>query len=437
MPYASIVRHVLLAIAITACGDNGGAGPGGVSREAEVLLVPAVTNPDVDLLFVIDNSPATLQWQDALHAAFPGFVAAFGTLPNLHIGAITTDLGTRATDGTHAATIPGSVGGCANDGDNGNLQTYGTTLVTGTFISDVAAADGSRQINYTGALSNAFTAITSAGSAGCGFEQPLGAVVRALDNNPANAGFLRPSANLAIVLLVDEDDCSLAHSTLLDPNDASLGPFQSFRCTHYGITCDQDINAVGPKTGCRSNEQSDYLTPVATQLAFLTGVKADPRTVTAMAIVGDATPFAVEERATGSDAVLALGHSCEMTDPMNRIDVADPGVRLGTFATQLRRGLARSICSDYSATMTDLTAQVASMTGSTCLVAPIVTPPQCTVADETLDGATINIPPCPATGDCYTLATDATCPGEQLKLVLTRTHAPPANMMTSVRCLVP
>src|SRR5437899_6197873 len=37
----------VIALAIAACGNDPGAGPTGVSREAEVLVVPAVPNRDV------------------------------------------------------------------------------------------------------------------------------------------------------------------------------------------------------------------------------------------------------------------------------------------------------------------------------------------------------------------------------------------------------
>ena len=43
--------------------------------------------------------------------------------------------------------------------------------------------------------------LASVGASGCGFEQHLEAVHRALADNPANAGFLRDDANLAVILV--------------------------------------------------------------------------------------------------------------------------------------------------------------------------------------------------------------------------------------------
>ena len=102
----------------------------------------------------------------------------------------------------------------------------------------------------------------AAGANGCGFEQqlvgdPRGA--RSVRVHVANAGFLRDDANLAVVILADEDDCSFADSALLSSDTSQLGPLQSFRCTRYGVTCDDGgttsdaMNQVGAKTGCHPN----------------------------------------------------------------------------------------------------------------------------------------------------------------------------------------
>jgi hypothetical protein len=60
----------------------------------------------------------------------------------------------------------------------------------------------------------------------------------ALDGNPANAGFLRPGATLGVIFLTDEDDCSVRSPTLFSPANAVLGPLESFRCTRFGVTCE-------------------------------------------------------------------------------------------------------------------------------------------------------------------------------------------------------
>src|SRR5262249_58726994 len=118
------------------------------------------------------------------------------------------------------------------------------------------------------------------------FEQHLEAVKQALQpSNPVNVGFLRDSAFLGVIIIADEDDCSLAHSSLLGSDTTALGPRQSFRCTRFGVERDQNgqnsdaMNRTGPKGQCHSADDSMYLTKVNDYVTFLKGLKSDPRKV--------------------------------------------------------------------------------------------------------------------------------------------------------------
>src|SRR4051812_14471737 len=264
---------VLVATPLTACGDSL-APPDASVPTTEVALVPVTPNRNLDLLFMIDDS-VNLDWETQLKDAFPAFLAELGmaSLPGLHIGVVTSDLGTKGVDDSAPGPGIGSgPGSCNGEGKAGNLQTSGGQAVNGVFISDV---DGVK--NYTGTLNDAFGQISSVGASGCGFEQSLEAIRRALDDNPSNAGFLRDDAGLGVFVLTDEDDCSFKTSTLLGTDIATLGPLQSFRCTRFGVQCDDggatpdEMNVPGAKTGCHSNESSPYIVPVATYTAFLRG----------------------------------------------------------------------------------------------------------------------------------------------------------------------
>ena len=73
-----------------------------------------------------------------------------------------------------------------------------------------------------------FGELALVGASGCGFEQHLSAMSRAFAN-PANASFLRAGANLAVVIVADEDDCSILDPDLLEipdnrPRSASSTP---------------------------------------------------------------------------------------------------------------------------------------------------------------------------------------------------------------------
>src|SRR5688572_14515095 len=195
--------------------------------------IPVTVNRDIDILFVIDDSPSMLDKQTNLKTNFPNFINVLNTiqggLPNVHLGVVSSDLGTKgATDAQAGPGIGSGPGSCSGNGKSGNLQTNGSTLVAGTFISDTKNNDGSRTTNYSGTLAAAFSAIASLGASGCGFEQHLEAAKRAVANNPANAGFVRQNAYLALIFIQDEDDCSFSKSTILGSDTNTLGPLQSF-----------------------------------------------------------------------------------------------------------------------------------------------------------------------------------------------------------------
>lgn len=335
----------------------------------EAKDIPVNVNRDLDLLFLIDDSPSMADKQKNLADNFPRFIDALssipGGLPNVHIGVATSDLGTEAAgDSTPGAAI-GTIGkgGCAGTGKDGVLQTFGATLGGDMFISDVVTdpATGARSMNYTGNLADVFGQMARAGAGGCGFEQHLEAVKRALTNQ-ANTGFLRPDAFLGVIFIADEDDCSLEHASLLDPNNTSLGPLVgglplSFRCTRFGVVCDQGgqtpdaMNQIGTKTQCHPADSTTYLTQVNEYVSFLKSLKPDnPKKVVVAGIMGTTDPFAVELRPanTGNPA---LAHSCTYIggdingDGTPDPEVADPPIRLKSFLDQFpNRSTFASIC---------------------------------------------------------------------------------------------
>ena len=90
-------------------GSTIDAAPDGRSEVARVSVTP---NLDVDMLYVIDDSPSMTDKQTTLKNAFPAFVNELssldGGLPNVHIGVITTDVGTKGADD---ATAGNPIGG--------------------------------------------------------------------------------------------------------------------------------------------------------------------------------------------------------------------------------------------------------------------------------------------------------------------------------------
>ncbi len=183
-------RSIVVAAALLAgCSEYDIQGAGGappVSALPPVLENPVrvdqitqITVPAVDVLFVVDNSCSMSDDQQALRENFPTFLAYFeGSGLDYHIGVVTTDMDAAK--------------------ESGKLQDGGT---------------GYKWIDpLTPDANDVFSAMTTLGSEGSGFEMGLDASFAALEVHSmpgsANEGFYRPSARLDIVIVSDEEDQS-------------------------------------------------------------------------------------------------------------------------------------------------------------------------------------------------------------------------------------
>lgn len=435
---------------------NGGDG----GADERVLVLSSSASRDVDLLFVIDDSASMADKQAQLAASFPAFIQPLeglvGGLPNLHLGVITTDMGTKGTAVEQPGPPIGVVGqgGCAETGKNGTLVTN-TAPVQGTFVVDIAGANGERMRNYTGTLADVFSQMARVGDRGCGFEQPLHAMKVALDNHPANVGFLRETALLAVIVLADEDDCSIKDPAIYTTDPTTFGPLSSFRCTRFGVTCavggetESAMNMLGEKQQCRDNVASPYLDQVQPYADFLLGLKGGERSRLVVAgLIGPPTPVIVEDRASpgGGPVQRAVARSCSYSDGQQ---VADPGVRLHQLFTLFGANpVASSICEIPNGSAAEAGALVASKVGGSCIPVPIadIDPgqvgiqPDCIVEDA-VGNTIVEIPPCgdPVEPACWELIVDAArCPAaEHLDLRVVRAAPPDPATVTTVRCRVP
>lgn len=343
---------------------------------------------DVDLVFVIDDGPTMAGWQAQLASQLSAMMEVLQNLPEplgLHVGVVSSDLGIG-----RAANV--AIPGCSAGGDAGNLRSQpegmctDSTLAPGaTFISDIGDSP-----NYSAAddasepgIAKVFQCVADLGTGGCGFGQPLAALVRALgaDGQPppaANAGFLRPDAYLAIVIISNEDDCSvpsdsslfslrdLAENDLGDPR----GPLTHYRCNHAGHLC-QDANGnlgsppLSPPADatagvpslaladCVSNEDG-ALTPVSKLVAEIKALKADPQRILVSAVAGPATPYTVEwvPEVGGTKA----GELWPQVAPSCGSEAADggafgePGVRISQFVNAFSDSVLASVCDSNWAT---------------------------------------------------------------------------------------
>lgn len=91
------MNRLVLLVALCACREQAEIAP-----SIEVAHYAALPSNKLDVLFQIDNSVSVSHWQASLAVAFPTLSEAIDDL-DLHIGVITSDLGTTASDGSPAA----------------------------------------------------------------------------------------------------------------------------------------------------------------------------------------------------------------------------------------------------------------------------------------------------------------------------------------------
>jgi len=381
---------------------------------------------DVDILFMIDTSKSMELEQETLRRNFANLMLVLkeisGGLPNVHIGVISPDLGAYNYE----------IGGCDGVGDDGKLlKGAGCANPVGqNFIIDVepagctinrdddtnlCSADDCSQANceqaaftvdgvstepagltlqvdddgcprcrnYTSqSLEDVFQCMADIGTGGCGFEQPLEAVYRSLTANK-NPGFIRSNAYLALFLISDEDDCSAKEpGTIFDTQytglEDNLGPLNSFRCTEFGIVCDQAWNrivlgGVENYTNCHSRSATDnnnLLKPISTYVQFIQSVKSS-ELIIAGAIAG---PYN-----NGNLAVKADEYGWPELDPICGGDEgAVPGVRLYEFVASFISNeddlswAYTSICNaDYSQALEGLGEKIKALVEVQCITTPL------------------------------------------------------------------
>jgi len=273
---------------LTTGGGAGGTGPiagaaAGGTGGATTSTFGVVSTPllAVDILFVVDNSPSMDPKQAALAAAFPKMIADLkqfpGGMPDVHIGVVSSNMGAgNGAMGGNCGTGLGDRGLLWGNDPNdltasvavGSAYTPtipGCGLNPGArWIEDIQAPNGiGRTRNYDPSmqLEDVFSCLaTAVGVSGCGEEHQLQATRVALipqyGINQANNGFLRENANLAIILVTDEDDCSASNDNTMNDDmfdmvtNRDVGDTTSLRCAARGHVCGgQPIPNYDPTIG--------------------------------------------------------------------------------------------------------------------------------------------------------------------------------------------
>ncbi|HEU5057674.1 MAG TPA: hypothetical protein VFU21_14165 [Kofleriaceae bacterium] len=458
------------------CGDDGvappviDAGPPPPPDAAVPLVdVPLAVSgrAPLDILFVVDNSGAMRQEQEALATGFPALLEPLadqdGGLPDLHIGIVSSNVGTGPTGGGGDA--------CAGNGDNGVMQVgegFCPALTDGSrYLIDVLVdeAEGTREFNYTGDLASQFACMVQLGTQGCAFEQHLEAMRRALSaDNAANAGFVRDSAALAVIIVADEDDCSASDRDVFDPAqddlEAPLGQLSSFRCFEFGVACAGEVEReTGPRRDCVPDEESVYIEKVSAYAAGLAARKG-PRQVAVMTISGPTAPVEVGIEPGTDPGIVWVEPACVVCpdgassgcplspiEPDGALTAGFPAIRLRALGAAFPIRSHSDICAygdgalDFAPALARIGRHLVDQTATRCLSAAPAdrdpdTPglqPLCRVFDEPDETP---IRPCDASAEpCFHLIDAPECGASELALVLDRgdTAVPPDSRVV-LRC---
>ena len=392
--------------------DLGVLTPCTISGVVEEVSVSAVEK--VDLLFMVDNSGSMNQEQASLTREFPQLVEVLTTgdrtcngmgtctgaatmfcprpdgsepmrsclfppVKDLHIGVISTDMGTAGY--TIASCGTGDRG--SDFGDDGILRTDGSTAAGCamtyppflSFMSDMGMDPAT--------VARDFACVATLGITGCGMEQQLEAVLKAVTPSTsditflqgsaghadgANAGFLRGPMEslLALVLVTDEEDCSIADPDLFNPTSTAYPHTQS------------ELNLLCFNYGSRPDGTPWAAHPVQRYVDGLLATRARPDLLVYAAIAG----IPVELSGRSYDSILADPRMEPQIDPgMTNLllpscntanGTAFPPVRIVETARGLEAAEAntvvQSICQDdFGPAIDSIIEKIANALGGACL----------------------------------------------------------------------
>lgn len=247
--------------------------PASCGTVTETLSWTAIGLPPPSILFVVGASDSMREERAALAEAIPSMIHAlssgdldgdgaadFEPVSSFRVGVVTTDMGT----GGHAWPT------CERSdfGDDGVLRTQGNTELEG------CAATYPNILDFrVGGLDEASFArdvacVAMGAGSGCTMSQPLEAALKALSprapqgwahesyvppgepgapegleapffrrsyphGDGINDGFSHPDGMLAIVVLTDEDDCSVRDPALFDPEGPYASTDPDLRCASH------------------------------------------------------------------------------------------------------------------------------------------------------------------------------------------------------------
>jgi hypothetical protein len=231
----------------------------------------------MDIVFVVDDSGSMAEEQNNLAVNFPKFVQKIesfktkgGSKLDWRIAVTTT-----ARNVTYNIEVPGfGTMPMTEKGDDGAFRKGSGCGGTNTWVD---ASDSNAE--------GTFQCRAKAGTSGSSIEMPLEALKLSLVDRVAdgkNAGFLRPDALLAFIILTDEDDCSRSDNNFTIANDKcdtmqGTNTVASYKTVFDGVAQGEGRWAtavIAGQTQCKSSFGDAIEAKRLKEFAALPGVKS-------------------------------------------------------------------------------------------------------------------------------------------------------------------
>ncbi|MBK6685520.1 MAG: hypothetical protein IPG45_13710 [Deltaproteobacteria bacterium] len=180
------------------------------SIKEQQLERPAATPTPADILFIVDNSGSMADEQQKLAESFDRFINEIAGSGDYHIAVASTDQASNGGEqqGLSTFTFAQSMPNHLLDSNNADCRPANIELGCFRGPSPATRIIDSSTMDRNAQISN-FRANVLVGSCGSGSETGLRATISALEqggNGECNSGFLRPEANLVVVVVSDEED---------------------------------------------------------------------------------------------------------------------------------------------------------------------------------------------------------------------------------------
>jgi hypothetical protein len=291
-----------VAAGLSACSGGGATSYSLMSDGESFQQNSAMHNTKIDVLWVIDNSDSMASSQTNLANNFPAFIERFLD-KNYDFQMAVTTSDAFLSRAEYAALYNGGsplyegasqeMKSRFRDGKGANHHGY--------FILDALTPD----------LNNNFITSVLQGTNGGGDERSFQSFVTALDN-PLNAGFIRSSSFLSIILVTDEDDFSHDDTdATVNYNDARLHSINSNVAELERLT---GTSGAGKRFSVNSLSINDSacktaLNNGAQKIAVRVGQLVDATEGVKASLCGDFS----EELATISDSIVELSTQFYLT----------------------------------------------------------------------------------------------------------------------------